>query len=283
MAQQTLSRAVQTLRAAARPRAGVAAESDHALLTRFVQRHDADAFRELVRRHERTVLAACRQVLPDPADVEDAFQATFLVLLKKARALDASAPLGGWLFGVAHRVAVRARSDTRRRASREAEAAARKPTTVELPDLSWREAAAVLHDELNALPEKYRLPLLLCCVQGVTRDEAAEQLRTTVGAIRGQLERGRSLLERRLTRRGIALSAGWLAVLLGSSRAAGVPPARLIELTLRAATGTTTPSVAALARGAFPMTALKRTGLAALLFFGLVGVGFGVGGPRPAG
>jgi RNA polymerase sigma factor (sigma-70 family) len=272
---------VQSLRSSVRAN-GTSAESDHELLSRFVGGQDADAFRELVHRHERTVLAACRQVLSEPADIEDAFQATFLVLLKKAKSLDASAPLGGWLFAVAHRVSVRARSDTRRRCTREAEAATRKPATVELPDLSWREAAAVLHDELNALPEKYRLPLLLCCVQGVTRDEAAEQLRTTVGAIRGQLERGRSLLEKRLARRGIALSAGWLAVLVGSSRAAGGPPAELIELTLRAAHGTISPTVAALARGAFSMTMPKRAGLAALLFFSLLGLGFGVAGPRPA-
>jgi RNA polymerase sigma factor (sigma-70 family) len=278
--QPALSRIVQTLRLSARPKGG-SAESDHELLVRFVQSQDADAFRELVHRHERTVLAACRQVLSEPADIDDAFQATFLALLKKAKSLDASAPLAGWLFAVAHRVSVRARSDTRRRSTREAEAATRKPATVELPDLSWREAVAVLHDELNALPEKYRLPLLLCCVQGVTRDEAAEQLRTTVGAIRGQLERGRSLLEKRLTRRGITLSVGWLAVLVGSSRAAEVPPAELIELTLRAAGGTTSPAAAALARGAFSMTMLKRAGLAALLFLGLLGLGFGVAKQHP--
>jgi RNA polymerase sigma factor (sigma-70 family) len=272
---------VQTLRISARSQDG-SVQSDHELLARFGQSEDADAFRELVHRHSRTVLAACRQVLFEPADIDDAFQATFLVLLKKAKSLDASASLGGWLFAVAHRVSVRARSDRRRRRAREAYAATRKPITVELPDLSWREAVAVLHDELNSLPEKYRLPLLLCCVQGVTRDEAAEQLQTTVGAIRGQLERGRSLLEKRLKRRGIALSAAWLAVLVGCSRAAGGPCAELIELTMRAACGTTSPAVAALARGAFSMTMLKRAGFAALLFFGLLGLGFGFAGQRQA-
>jgi RNA polymerase sigma factor (sigma-70 family) len=272
---------VQRLRISARAQ-GRSAQSDHELLNRFVGSQDADAFRELVHRHERTVLAACRQVLCEPADIDDAFQATFLVLLKKAKSIDASAPLAGWLFAVAHRVSVRARSDRRRRSAREAYAASRKPATVELPDLSWREAVAVLHDELNALPEKYRLALLLCCVQGVTRDEAAEQLRTTVGAIRGQLERGRSLLEKRLALRGITLSAAWLAVLVGSSRAAGGPLTELIELTLRAACGTPSPAVAALARGAFSMTMLKRAGFATLLFFGLLGLGLGFAGQRPA-
>ncbi|HUR53483.1 MAG TPA: carboxypeptidase regulatory-like domain-containing protein, partial [Gemmataceae bacterium] len=190
-------------------------------------------------------------------------------------------PLGGWLFAVAHRVAVRCRADAYRRKARETEAATRKRATVELPDLSWREAAAVLHEELNALPDKYRLPLLLCSVQGLARDEAAEQLGTTVGAIRGQLERGRTLLERRLTRRGVVLSAGLLAVLVGSSRAAALPPVGLIDQTVRAAGGHASAGVVALTHGAFPMTAmLKHAALPAVLILGLIGVGLGVG-PRP--
>jgi hypothetical protein len=94
---------VQTLRISARSQGG-SVENDHELLNSFVQIQDTDAFRELVHRHERTVLAACRLVLCEPADIDDAFQATFLVLLKKAKSLDAAAPLGGWLFAVAHRV-----------------------------------------------------------------------------------------------------------------------------------------------------------------------------------
>jgi RNA polymerase sigma factor (sigma-70 family) len=277
VAQPSLTRVARTLRASVRPKA-TAPESDGELLVRFADAADPEAFRALVARHGKAVLAACRQVLADPADVDDAFQATFLVLLKKAKALDASAPLGGWLFAVAHRVAVRCRSDARRRQSREAEAASRRRQTIELPDLSWREAVAVLHDELNGLPDKYRLPLLLCSVQGLTRDEAAEQLGSTVGAVRGQLERGRSLLERRLTRRGIVLSAGLLAVLVGSSRAAGGPSAELIDLALRSAGGQAPSAVAALAHGAFPMTAFwKQILLPAVLLVGLAGVGLGVG------
>lgn len=272
MAQPTLSRVARALRSSVRPKTDPDT-SDHDLLARFVRDGDDEAFRALVVRHGKTVLAACRQVLADPADVDDSFQATFLVLLKKARKVDASAPVGGWLFAVAHRVAVRCRSDARRRQCREAEAASRRGT-IELPDLSWREAAAVLHDELNGLPDKYRLPLLLCGVQGLTRDEAAEQLGSTVGAVRGQLERGRSLLERRLTRRGIVLSVGLLAVLVGSSRAAGGPSFELIDLTLRSAGGNAPAAVAALAHGAFPMTAIwKQMVLSVILAFGLAGVG----------
>ncbi len=281
VAQPTLARVASTLRASARRTADVP-DADHDLLARFVRHRDEAAFRHLVNRHAKTVLAACRQVLSDPADIDDTFQATFLVLLKKAKAVDATTPLTGWLFAVAHRLAVRCRADRTRRQTREAEAARRTRTTT-ADDLSWREAAALLHAELNALPDRYRRPLLLCSVQGLTRDEAAEQLGTTVGAVRGQLERGRTLLERRLAKRGVVLSAGLLAVLMGSSRAAGGPPAELIDLAVSAAGGNASSTAVALAHGAFPMTAnLKPAILPAVLAVGLVWAGIGLGTPATA-
>lgn len=276
----TLARLAATLRPARR--SADVSDTDHALLARFVADRDEAAFRSLVKRHAETVLTACRQVLTDSADVDDTFQATFLVLLKKAKAVDAGIPIGGWLFAVAHRVAVRCRSDKARRSARETEAARRNRTSTEPPDLSWKEATAVLHAELNSLPDKYRLPLLLCYLQGLARDEAAEQLGTTVGAVRGQLERGRALLERRLAKRGVVLSAGLLAVLMGGSRSAGSPPVELIELAVRAAGGNAPPAIAALTTGAFPMTTtLKRIILPAVLALGLLGasVGFTPGVP----
>jgi RNA polymerase sigma factor (sigma-70 family) len=277
VARPALAKLVDTLRTSARP----AVDADRDLLARFAADRDEAAFRGLVTRHGPTVLAACRQVLSDPADIDDVFQATFLVLMKKAKAVADADRLGGWLFAVAHRTAVRCRSDARRRRARETTAASRTRKAAELPDLSWHEAAAVLHDELNALTDAYRLPLLLCCVQGLTRDEAAEQLGTTVGAIRGRLERGRARLERRLTNRGVVLSAGLLAGLVGTSRAAG-PSAGLIELTLRATSGPPSPAAVALARGGVPMTTLwKHTVLAAFLVLGLIGVGLS-GDPQPA-
>ncbi len=259
-------------------------DTDHELLARFTAGRDEAAFRALVNRHANTVLSACRQVLTDPADIDDAFQAVFLVLLKKAKAVDATTPLGGWLYAVAHRLAVRCRSDKARRSAREAEAATRAATERAATarertasDLSWKEATAALHAELNALPDKYRLPLLLCYLHGLTRDEAAEQLGTTVGAIRGQLERGRALLERRLTKRGLVLSAGLLAVVMGGSAVAGGPPAALIDLAVGVAHGNASSTVAALAHGAFPMTTtLKQVILPVLLVLGLLG-GIGAG------
>ncbi len=283
VAHPTLAQVVRTIRLSPRTKAE-SADTDADLLSRLVRTRDEDAFRALVHRHGKTVLAACRQVLTDPADADDAFQATFLVLLKKAKRLAANpAPLGGWLYAVAHRVAVRGRADRHRRTAREAEAARRAERTTEQPDLSWREATDALHEELNALPDKYRLPLLLCGVQGLTRDEAADELGTTVGAVRGQLERGRALLERRIAKRGIVLSAGWLAVVMASSRAAGGPSHALIDLAARLAGGHLSPTVAALATGAFPMIpALKPVAVAVAAVVLAFGLTVGLVSPQPA-
>jgi len=148
--------------------------SDAELLERFRVRTDPAAFEAIVRRHGERVLAACHKVLDDHADVEDAFQATFLTLLREANGIRNQQSLGGWLYGVAHRIALQARS----RSARRARAEARKTTCLgeEAPDLSWREACAILHEELDRLPDTYRLPLLLCYLEGKSRDEAAQQL-----------------------------------------------------------------------------------------------------------
>ncbi|VTR95098.1 sigma-70 family rna polymerase sigma factor : RNA polymerase sigma factor, sigma-70 family OS=Singulisphaera acidiphila (strain ATCC BAA-1392 / DSM 18658 / VKM B-2454 / MOB10) GN=Sinac_7079 PE=4 SV=1: Sigma70_r2: Sigma70_r4_2 [Gemmata massiliana] len=252
-------------------------EIDAQLIARFVSTRDEAAFRVLVQRHGPVVLAALRQVLADPAGIDDSFQATFLVLFKRAtRSAPLSVPLRGWLFGVAHRVAVRCRADRHRCTVRETEAARRARPTTELPDLSWREATEILHQELNALPDKYRLPLLLCGVQGLTRDEAADQLGATAGALRGHLDRGLALLEKRLTRRGIVLSAGWLALVIDSSRAVEVPPARLIDLAARVASGQCTRAVIALAAGVLPVNKLlKPFALTVTALLIVAGIGFG--------
>lgn len=248
--------------------------TDAELLDRFRQNRDGTAFAALVRRHGRAVLSACRQVLANPADVDDAFQATFLVLVRKADAIE-GATLGSWLYAVAHRLAVRARSDARRRAERES-AAARRRTEATPPEPPWREAVAVLHEELDRLPGAYRRVLLLCYLRGLSREEAAAELGRSAGAVKGQLERGRKMLADRLARRGIGLSAGLLAVVTGNSAGAGGPPSGLIELTVRAVTGTPSPAAAALVRGALPMTNVTKSALASAVV-GLVAlVGFGL-------
>jgi RNA polymerase sigma factor (sigma-70 family) len=223
---------------------------DAELLERFRDHGDAAAFEALVRRHGPLVLAACRKVLANGADVEDAFQATFLILLRNAPSIRSRRSVGSWLYGVAHHVAVQARDAAARRQRLERRAG--RPDQAPAPDLPWREACAALHEELDRLPEKYRLPLLLCYLEGLSRDEAARRLGWSPNAVRGRLERGRKLLRGRLARRGLALSAGLLAAVGDSVAASGLPP-KLIQVTLQAATaGRHSPAVAALLNGAPP-------------------------------
>src|SRR5205823_7558349 len=183
---------------ASRLRKESADDTDRDLLTRFLREQDEAAFEALVRRHERLIRSAVGRVLSDPDDADDAFQATFLVLIRRARSIDWRTGLGPWLYGVAHRVAIKARDAGLARARKEAAAPTRGADPP--PDLSWREACALLHAELDRLPDRYRLPLLLCYLDGKTRDEAAAALRVTAQTVKGRLERGREILRTRLAR-----------------------------------------------------------------------------------
>ncbi|MBI1914173.1 MAG: RNA polymerase sigma factor [Planctomycetes bacterium] len=247
MATASLHRLVRQLQHSAKA-TGLGELPDQDLLDRLLA-GDTSAFEALVWRHGGLVLSACRRVLTDEADAEDAFQATFLALLQGARSIRRRNEVGAWLCGVAHRVAVDALADALRRRQRERRAA-RTEAAPAAPDLSWREACAALHGELDRLPDKYRLPLVLCYLRGLSRDEAARQLGWTVQSLKGRLERGRLLLRDRLARRGITLSAGLLAA-LGDSAAASTVPSRLVQVTLHAATGgRRSAAVAALVEGA---------------------------------
>jgi RNA polymerase sigma factor (sigma-70 family) len=183
---------------------------DGELLERYVARRDEAAFAALVRRHGPMVLGVGRRLLHDRDTAEDVFQATFLVLARNARRLDRRGSLGGWLYTVAYRLALKAKADMRRQ-RRHDTAAPRVPATDPLAELSARELCGLLDEELQRLPEKYRQPLLLCCVEGKARDEAARQLGWTPDQVKAGLERGRARLKRRLARRGVALSAALLA------------------------------------------------------------------------
>ena len=244
MPARTLTQVASRLRREAAP----AAETDRDLLARFLDEHDETAFEALVRRHDRLVRSAVAKVLSDPHDAEDAFQATFLVLVRRAKLVEWRAGLGPWLYGVAHRVAVKARAAGQTRTRKEQEAGAKPVESEAAPDLSWREACALLHAELDKLPDRYRLPLLLCYLEGKTRDEAAVALGMSANALKGRLERGREALRARLARRGVALSAGLLAALTGGPAVAsssaslagvmevvrGVAPDRVLALTREA-------------------------------------------------
>jgi RNA polymerase sigma factor (sigma-70 family) len=190
------------------------AAADAELLRAYAADHDPDAFRALVARHGPLVLGVCRRVLGNGAGAEDAFQATFLVLARRAGTVRRPTALASWLFGVARRAALKARTADRRRGRRDARAATHRCTPAEpMDDLSARELLAALDEELARLPLVYREPLLLCYWQGLTQDQAGRRLSCSAGAVKGRLERGRARLAQRLTRRGFGPATLMLAPL----------------------------------------------------------------------
>jgi RNA polymerase sigma factor (sigma-70 family) len=190
--------------------------TDRQLLARFAAQRDEAAFAALIRRHGPLVLGVCGRMLPRPEDAEDAFQATFLVLARKAGSGFWQESVGNWLYGVAWRLSRKARAAEVRRQARERQAAQR-PATESPPEVVRRELRSVLDEELQTLPERYRAPLLLCYLQGETRDEAARHLGWSLGTFKRRLERGRDLLRRRLIRRGWDLAVALPAAVLASS------------------------------------------------------------------
>ncbi|HEV3080682.1 MAG TPA: RNA polymerase sigma factor [Gemmataceae bacterium] len=211
--------------------------ADAELVRRFAQQRDEAAFELLVWRHGRMVLHVCRRILGHEQEAEDAFQATFLTLARRAGAIRKQASVPSWLHTVASRIAFAARARGGRRKTREH--ALDQPLQGNAPDpatlAAWQELGEILHAEVDRLGELYRLPFILCCLEGKTNAEAARELRCPVGTIESRLVRARERLRARLTRRGITLSAGLLAVALdGPVRATFVSPA-LIGRTARAA------------------------------------------------
>jgi RNA polymerase sigma factor (sigma-70 family) len=267
----------------------VAAENpelpDQDFLRRVAAGRDEAAFEVLLQRHGPMVLRVCRNVLRDPHAAEDAFQATFIILFRKASSVRKLRSVGSWLYKVAYRTALRARAAAARRKLREAHGAA--PATADpLDDVTWRELQAILHDELQRLAEKYRAPVVLCCLEGRSRDEAAAQLGWSLGALKGRLERGRELLRARLVRRCVTLSAAVGATLLSEGAVNAAVPAALAEATVRsalafsagaAAAGAVSAEVTSLARGMIRAMFLNRLKVvvASLLVAGIVLAGAG--------
>ena len=211
--------------------------SDALLLDRFVDQWDQSAFRDLVGRHGPMVLGVCRRILRDPQAAEDAFQVTFLLLVRKAGSVRKRGSVGPWLYGVAHRVALEARGATWRRQRHlpaELDPEAPGVDDHDHDGLERDELHAAVHEELGRLPEKYRAPLVLCYIEGLPHDAVARQLGWPIGTVRGRIARGRDLLRARLTRRGLTSVAVLLALSLLPKTAAAVPQ-RLVEATVRAA------------------------------------------------
>jgi RNA polymerase sigma factor (sigma-70 family) len=249
--------------------------SDGQLLERFLTRRDEAAVEALVRRYGPLVLGVCRRVLRDSHTAEDAFQATFLVLMRKAGSLDRGRPLGSFLYTVAYRLALRARANECRRQWHEAQAARSRPSE-DGPVASPSDLIIALEEELHRLPEKYRAALVLCYLEGKTNDQAAEVLGCPRGSMAARLEQARERLREKLAGRGfVAPSAGIVTALVAAAAAQARVPLPLRDSTVRAAlwfardgacaAGVVSSGALALVRGVFRSALLSRMGTAGAL------------------
>jgi RNA polymerase sigma factor (sigma-70 family) len=279
MTNHVLTRFLHTLRRAT-PLPDAGDSPDGQLLARFVAGRDEAAFAALVRRHGPMVYGVCRRVLGCPHDAEDAFQAAFLVLVRKARSVLKYGSVGGWLHGAAYRTALQARAGRARREARERQVTEfPEPAAMPTEPQDWR---PLLDRELRRLPEHYRAAVVLCDLEGRPRKEAARRLGVPEGTLSSRLAAARRMLAGRLARRGLALSGGALAASVsGGAARAAVPPV-LTSSTIRAAAlaaggklGAAPAAAASLAKGvvrAMWMTKLKAAA-AVLAVIAAVGAG----------
>jgi RNA polymerase sigma factor (sigma-70 family) len=253
---------------------------DGQLLTCFIEHGDEVAFEALVRRHGPMVLGVCRRVLRTVEDAEDAFQATFLVLVRKAASIQSRETVANWLYGVAHNTALKARAMNVKRASRERQMAEMPEPEATPRETPWQDLESLLDRELSRLPDKYRLPIVLCDLEGKSRKDAAQQLCLPEGTLSSRLTRARAKLAGRLTRRGLVLSVAALGTVLTQKAV----PAPLVSSTVKsamilvagpAAAGVIFAPVAALMEGVLKAMLLKKLKLAILgvLTAGLVFAG----------
>ena len=232
-------------------------QSDRHLLERFTKQRDELAFTELVRRHGPMVLTTCRRVLRHAEDAEDAFQAAFLVLARKASSIRDQDSIVGWLYRVAHRLALRAKCDSDRRRSQLADFG--RTRTLNRADSPGATAQAVLADEIDRLPDAYRSAIVLCYLEGRSQNEAARLLATTEDAVNSRLKRARDLLRQRLSRHGLTLSAAAIAQALAAGFSDAAVSSTLMQHTAQTAlafatnqtmAGSVSPLAVSLAKGA---------------------------------
>ena len=263
--------------------------ADDQLLERFVtERREAGemAFEALVERHGPMVLRICRAILRDKHDAEDAFQATFLVLARRAASIRSRTSVASWLHGVARRVASCARSAASRRRRHEKKAASLAEHFA--AETRWDDLAEVLHEEIDRLPERYREPIVLCDMKGMTEGQAARRLGRPIGTVRSQLARGRQRLRCRLIRRGLAPASVVLVMARDGSSANAVVAPSLVSSTIQSAMKFAVPrattagmvsassSAAALAEGFLGrmlMVRIKSAAMAALVAIAIATVG----------
>lgn len=254
---------------------------DGELLGDFIERHDESALATLIQRHGPMVWGVCRRLLSHH-DAEDAFQATIIILVRKAAHIYPRRMVGNWLYGVAHQTALHARRTATRKRAREVH-------VTEMPDAAtvqqdhWPDVRSLLDQELSRLPDNFRSVIVLCDLEGRTRKEVARQLRVPEGTVAGRLARARGMLSKRLTQRGITLSGGALAVVLAKNLASASVSSVLVSSTIQAATlvgqtaatGAVSARVAALSEGvlrAMLMSKLKAA-IALVMVLGFITTG----------
>jgi RNA polymerase sigma factor (sigma-70 family) len=258
---------------------------DRELVKRFVEQRDQDAFGVLVRRYGSMVMGVGLRVLHNHQDAEDVCQATFLLLAKKANTTPWRDSVGNWLYEVAYRVAQDALKAARRRKLHEGN---QKPLPAPdaMGDITLRELQRVLDEEMTRLPKKYRMPLILCCLEGKARDEVARCVGLPLGAVKSRLEEGRELLRRRLAGRGVQLSVALAALTLLSESARAAVPVALASATSRAAVEAlagqmtaevVSANVLALVKGGIQTMFLSKLKLASALLVGVVALAAGTG------
>lgn len=261
--------------------------SDGELLAGFIERREEDAFAAPLRRHGPMVLGVCRRVLGDLHDAEDAFQATFLVLVRKAASVRPREAVGNWLYGVAYRTALEARGKIARRHARE-KPMHDMPQPEAKPEAGWHELLPLLDKELHRLPDKYRQAIVLCDVEGRSRKEVARQLAIPEGTLSSRLATARKRLAARLARLGFVLSGASLVVLLSQNTAPACVPASLLFTTTRAAllvaaghtaaAGVVSATVATLTEGVLKTMLLAKLKTASVVLFGAAALSLGTGG-----
>src|SRR5579862_3839653 len=278
-----LTKVVQTLRRGMLLRDG-GGLSDGQLLECYLRDHEDAAFGALVRRHGPMVWGVCHRLLGSHHDAEDAFQATFLVLVRKAASIVPRHMVGNWLYGVAYQTALKARATAVRRRSRERQVA-NMPEPQVAEDL-WHDLVPILDRELNRMPDKYRVPVVLCDLEGKSHKQAARMLRCPEGTLSARLSRARTLLAGRLARHGVTLSAGSLAATLAQNAASAGPPVAVVSETIKAVTlvaagqaaaaGVLSAKAAILAEGVVTTMLLTKLKCATIILFAVGGIVFGL-------
>ncbi len=241
------------------------AATDRQLLERFRAGKDQPAFAELVRRHGRMVMNVCRRVLREPHDADDAFQATFLLLARKAGSILHERSVAGWLYGVAFRTALKARARAALRRKVESRVAAMQATETASRAV-WDEVGPALDQELSRLPENFRLPLVLCDLEGKPHEQAAEQLGCPRGTIWKRLVRGREMLRERLVHRGVVVTSALLVALLAKYAAAATVAPAVVGSTVKAAALAAAGTAGAAALVSANVDILVNAGLKAMVY-----------------